>query len=290
MSNDDKWGVGNQADSKAFGVTWLGGGPMLRDTEPHLLELIHGEHPHSTQDNNTYARDPVDGEVLAFSGHRYLYSVIVDEVNYLKESHYSGDEIRKACACKLFVNGFPFYEISARDAITALRRAAAFLEGFGEGPEGYYLDAVASGKPGSLIGRRIYYRDTPAVIHRVIPDQGCIVVRPEGGDRFPLSASDIESRKEGDDDGADATRLDDFDDDDYVSVKVEVTSKSIWWWRKDVEAGAIQPDETEEELDTLAANIKASAQGVMMDVNNPVPSRLPVNTTQEEPDEKNDNG
>lgn len=224
MSDNEQWGVGNQANAAPFGTTWIGGSPLLREEPLHPVHLITGEHPHSRSDNSHYARDPQDGEILAFSGHRYLYSVIVDSYNYVKESEYSGDEIRKGCICRLFVNGNAFYEMDGRDPVHSLLGAASKLQGFGEGPEGlYYLDAIATGQPNSLIGRRVYWRDSPAVITSVIPEQGCLILEADGIDRFPPDAYELEAIQKGED-------PDDWGE-EKRSVKTLADSKDIHWWR-----------------------------------------------------------
>lgn len=68
-----------------------------------------------------------------------------------------------------------------------------------------------------LLGRRVYYRDTPAVVASVVTlDQGCIILKPVGADEFPPPAWALDK---GDDDG------------DRDEAKVDLLYPHVWWWR-----------------------------------------------------------
>lgn len=56
-----QWGVGDQADAKAFATA---------DVAGQRVDLIHGQFPHSRRDNNTYAR--MSHHIVAFDGNRPL--------------------------------------------------------------------------------------------------------------------------------------------------------------------------------------------------------------------------
>lgn len=197
----DKWGVGNAADSKAWGTARVG------DT---VVELIHGEHPHSRRDDTTYARFP-DGSIDAFSGHRVQVRVEVETSNYLKTSYLSGDEVRRSCSARVFFDDRLVYSFGGRDPEPLLHRAAELIPRLFEHPSN-----LAEGVE-RLEGRPIFYRETPAVIRRYLPDQGALVVEPAEGHRFPRSCW----QEDDDEDGAT------FD-------KPDLFSDHVWWFR-DVE-------------------------------------------------------
>jgi len=103
--SDDKWGPGNLSKIKIFETNRFDNGTKL--------ELFFGEHPHSRQDGTIYARTP-DGGIYGFDGHRRRMKIDIEEFNYLKTSELSGDEVRKGCKGKLFVNDVQCYTTTGR--------------------------------------------------------------------------------------------------------------------------------------------------------------------------------
>lgn len=171
----EPWGPGKKAE-KAEGFE-LG---HLDDGTPY--ELIFGEHPHSRRDNSIYARFAdkmgADNErVVGFAGHRILVDIELRTMNYLKTSGMSGDEVRKGGEWRIRLNGQEVYSDFTRDPLEALltiRRKLSLL-----------LDLPVQLWKESPVGRRIYYRDIPAVITDWIPDQGCVIIEPVGVEVFP---------------------------------------------------------------------------------------------------------
>lgn len=209
--SDDKWGVGDQADSKAFGKTYVG------DEERGFpVELIHGEHPHSRSDNSIYARCE-DGEIYAFSGHRCLKRIVFSDNNRLKESELSGDEIRGGSSCKIFLNGLQVYEFGYRDLNYGLNKAGViFVELTENAP--CYIDACLDGSSGkSLKGRKVWYQNQPAIIDYVMPDQGAMTVIPDP--EYLLKFAPLYYL-------GDMAEMDDED-----SIKVGVLADGISWYR-----------------------------------------------------------
>lgn len=69
-----------------------------------------------------------------------------------------------------------------------------------------------------LLGRRVYYRDTPAVISSVSTlSQGCVILKPVGADDFPAPAWELDK--------------DDGYDDERDEAKVDLLYPHVWWWR-----------------------------------------------------------
>lgn len=70
-----------------------------------------------------------------------------------------------------------------------------------------------------LMGRRVYYDRTPAVVSSVsVLDQGCVMLKPVGFDVFPPSVHGLDH---------------DDEDDPFErgEVKVELLYERVWWWR-----------------------------------------------------------
>lgn len=197
---DDKWGVGNQADSKSFRKVKVG---------EKTAELIHGEHPHSRQDNTTYARFS-DGEIEEFSGHHYLVGFSYSPENYTKCSRYSGDEVRKGGQLYITVNEQVIYTEFCREPERAAQRFLELSPQLLEGPIDWSRDPESQ-----LTDRKIFYKDTPAILYRWIKDQAAVMIRPEKGHKFPRPRWSYED--------------DYYDEED--SVKDDILSPHIYWYR-----------------------------------------------------------
>ena len=197
--SDDKWGAGDKAK-------WSDHGEVLMNGK--RLPLIYGEHPHSRSDNRHYAL--MDGEPMEFDGHRILIGVIIEPENYLKESELSGNEIRKGGTAKILADGEVVFEFFFRDTQWALLHAHHVIGELREHSSGWLLAKERV----KLIGRKVFYREHPAVITHLIVDQGCLILGPEG-DKFPRPVY--------------------ADEDSYEperEIKIEVNSPHIWWFRK----------------------------------------------------------
>lgn len=88
---DEKWGAGDPSKWSDHGTVKVGN---------REYPLIYGEHPHSTNDNKHYITG-MGKEPVGFDGHRIQLGVQIEEANYLKESHLSGDEVRKGGSAKI---------------------------------------------------------------------------------------------------------------------------------------------------------------------------------------------
>jgi hypothetical protein len=207
--SDSEWGPGSKADSPGFELG------HLDDGTPY--ELIFGEHPHSRSDNNIYARFAhrmgAEAErVVGFAGHRILVRIELRTMNYLKTSWMSGDEVRKGGEYRIWLGGYEVYSGAFRDpfeTLLTIRRKLHELMDLpvklwnGESPE----------------GRKVFWRDEPAVITMWLPDQGCVVMEADGPEPFtpPPWREDGEAER---------------------TVKDDILSPHIWWWRKDDDAEA----------------------------------------------------
>lgn len=207
MNNQDQWGVGKNADAKAFDKTKLG---------ENEVELIFGEHPHARNDNTIYARAG-DGTIYDFDGHRRLIDIEIKSKNYLKESGLSGDEIRKEVTGKIFVDGIQVYEVSGREVASTLLRIHHLIIKIGEHSSHWF----SAEERKNMIGRKIWYHDQPATIIRTIDDQGAIIIATEPGFKPPRSSEDPDEYD----------YWDDWKEGDHYEVKDDVLSPHIWWWR-----------------------------------------------------------
>lgn len=141
-----------------------------------------------------------------FDGHRVLWSFAYEPYTYLKESELSGDEWRKGGTIKIFRNGEQVYKEFCRDPQNAASRMWGIL-----------AKCMDFDWEGLKEGRQIWWRETPAIITRLLLDQGAIIVDAVPGHTFPDRPWDKE----------DWEKLE-----DNTSVKLDIFDKNIWWWRE----------------------------------------------------------
>jgi hypothetical protein len=171
--SEEKWGIGDVSKARSFGWTRIG------EKDHGALEVLYGEHPHSTSDNRLYARDD-HGTIYDFDGHRILIDVVIRSYNYLKESDLSGDEVRKGGNCQILADREPIYGFFFRDPQYALLRAHGLITQLSE----HSMSLLTSESRQKEIGRKVYYDRTPARIERLYLDQGCVWLVPEPGHKF----------------------------------------------------------------------------------------------------------
>jgi hypothetical protein len=199
-----QWGYGKPKDEKPFAQI---------DMHGRKWDLLFGEHPHSTQDNTTYARSG-DGTIYSFDGHRITWAIEVEEHNYLKESELSGDEVRKGGHWLLKADGEQIAEGFCRSLESGIVQARKFKSEISDVAGG---DWIVADRRAKLVGRKIFYDRTPAIITSLIVDQGCIMIEPEGKAEFAPPVWEEDPA--------------DWLSEHARSIKTEVTSPHIWWWR-----------------------------------------------------------
>lgn len=155
----------------------------------------------------------VDGE--PWNGHNVLWSFSFEPYTYLKESELSGDEWRKGGSIKIFRDKVCVMNEFHRDPATAAIRAHSML-------------AKCMGLDWEQVvpGRKIYYKDYPAVIDSLC-DDGEILLRTADGSEFPLWAFQKEDENEA------------KNRDWTTTTRVHATDKGIWWWRRKEVEGEI---------------------------------------------------
>ncbi|MGC3945327.1 MAG: hypothetical protein QM762_12575 [Chryseolinea sp.] len=198
----ENWGVGNRKDEKAFQTLKIGN---------ENVELIMGEYPHSRRDNNVYARYE-GGRVVGFDGHRVPFKITIEESNYLKDSHYSGSEIRKGGKVTVHLNDVQIFEDFCRSYQRGYELANNWIIAM-EDKWDWYPHNVES-----VVGRMVGYREQLFKIERVIVSQACLILETLNGQ--PRKRFLYEDREDLDIEGPE------------TSVKVEITSEALTWYPK----------------------------------------------------------
>lgn len=154
-----------------------------------------------------------------FLGHQVQIDIEFHTANRREVNDWKGrDEIRAEGAWTLKLARQQCWEGFLRqdplDQLLDIRRIALAL--LDHGAIDWRLEATAADQ---LMGRRVYYERTPAVVSSVsVIEQGCVMLRPVGVDQFPVSVH----------------ALDDGEDDDPYErneIKIELLCPKVWWWR-----------------------------------------------------------
>lgn len=154
-----------------------------------------------------------------FRGHHVLVDVHYRQANRREVNDWKGrDEIRAEGEWQLFFNrtqvldGYCTTNVLA-DLVQIAQSAQRLLD----------HEAVdwSSNVPyrDQLLGRKVWYREVPAIVVREVLSQGCVILKPDGADKFPPPVWSWDK---------DEGTYDDCEDDE---AKVELLSSQIWWWR-----------------------------------------------------------
>ncbi len=142
-----------------------------------------------------------------FDGHRVLWGFEYFPTTYLKSSGLSGDEWRKGGEIRYFKNRKQVYSEFCRDPLIAINLVGGTMLTLMDLP----WDKIK-------IGSKVWYRELPCIVTRLIEEQGCVILEREDKQDFPDAVWHDES------DGCMGEGED--------TVKVEIVSEGIYWYRK----------------------------------------------------------
>lgn len=195
-NKDSRWGAGDVSNVKPFGHTVVGG---------NKFPLVLGENPHSRQENNIYIRTK-SGEAIGFDGHRQPIRIEIQEYNYLKESHISGNEVRKGCSVKVYIDDIQVLDQFCRGYQHGYTLATRFINDIEMMRHWFPKDAK------SEIGRLVGYRGQICKISGFVISQGCALLERADGQPFDRLVSESE---------------DEYDEE--TEIKTSITSPHIDW-------------------------------------------------------------
>lgn len=182
-----QWGHGPESTWRILETQRFDDGTSFR--------VFMGEHPHSRRDNDLYALVDDSDEPVAFDGHRVRIAVEVREFNYLKVSGLTGSTIKKGCEVIIKLDDRQVYSKFRRRASDGLIWAAGHLHRFYEHPVQLWKPPTPNNPWPDLIGRRVFWRDQPAIVSDFYGKLGQVVlsydaddVRAEGGKGFLRAA------------------------------------------------------------------------------------------------------
>lgn len=141
-----------------------------------------------------------------FYGHHTLWGFEYFPTTYLKSSELSGEQYRKGGEIRFYRNRKQCFVEFCREPTTAALKIGETL-----------LKLMDFNWDNLKLEQKVWYERTPAIIKMILEDQGCVVLETEDGSDFPNAVWHKEE------DGAMGER--------EKTVKVEILSESIYWYR-----------------------------------------------------------
>lgn len=146
--------------------------------------------------------------------HRPCWDIEVRQRNHTKQK-WGETQINSGVGVTIYCNQRPVYTFTVRDIEYALAKAQTLLIDLGEHPFNFIF-------PEKEIGRKVWYHNQPAIIDRLLLDQGCIMLKYDGEGGF-----DMKHPWDRPEDGGPSEW------DGESSVKDDILSSNIWWFRDD---------------------------------------------------------
>ena len=126
----------------------------------------------SEEDDDLYAKFP-DGEIMPFNGHPEKFTITLNTWNDIKRSELTGNEVRKAVTCRIYLNDTLARIIEGTDIQELLKRADRAIDQLKVQPFSICRDKY------TLTGREIYYDNQPAIIQSIDEQNNLIYIVPD---------------------------------------------------------------------------------------------------------------
>lgn len=155
-----------------------------------------------------------------FEGHIIQVDVELHTHNWRDVNDWKGkDEVRAATEWSIKLNRIPVYSGGyGKDVLETLLIIRSTLQKL---LNHSVMHKWTQDEIDSLVGRRVKWRGTPAVITRTaLEHEGRIILEREGGGKFPPPPW---ANEEGDEN--------DYDDSEDETIIADILSTDIWWWR-----------------------------------------------------------
>jgi hypothetical protein len=183
--------------------------PTGRET----VDLVFGTEPHAVEQNAMFAK--VGEKYLPFCGHRRQIKISLDTTNVVSPGR-DGDVIAAKGNAYIYIDGSLVYGFVFTDPLNALldvRAAIIELSNLTFMHRGWSREAIAE----VLVGRKVLYRDQPAVVKSFQGQTGEVTLEPDGIDGFTVPSYVTAIIDE-------ALAKDD-------NPSVDILSPEIWWYR-----------------------------------------------------------
>jgi|GEM_PF-6091083 len=153
-----------------------------------------------------------------FDGHHHQVDIGYRTWNRREVNEWKGrDEIRKDGRWTIAINREQVWEGFCHDVLEDLLTIRRTVQRLLDHDAINWNDGQRAAE--QLLGRKVWYERTAAVVSSVsVLDQGCVMLKPEGVEAFPCLQSQLNDA--------------DPDLDENDELKVELLSRSVWWWRE----------------------------------------------------------
>jgi hypothetical protein len=149
-----------------------------------------------------------------FIGNDVCVDVSIRSWNERKIDGWKGfDEIQGHCSAVISFNRIPVWEVSGSDILHVITKVHNDIPKL---LDHHPLRDFIFGDVEAIVGRKVYWRDQPAVITSFIGDQGCVILKADPGP-WIMPAWRVE----------DYLTHSDYEDD----VKTNILDPNIWWFR-----------------------------------------------------------
>jgi hypothetical protein len=179
----------------------------------------HFHHIGGRWGNNDYwccpsREKPTYDNLIEFEGSAPCWGIQIEDENFSKKK-WNETYVRDSVHCHITRNGKKFYEISGNSFAYCYTKALHDLFLLREHAIPFHFRNWRE----ELLNRKVYYRDDPAFVSRIVEDQGCVILTPEKG------VFSIPEHAVGDKEFSHF-----YEDRD--SLKVDYLDPNIWWHRK----------------------------------------------------------
>ena len=168
-------------------------------------------------ENNLWAyprdEEPCYENLIEFdSNSPVLWGIEYKPTHYIKRK-WGESEVRRGSRLIITRNGKPFDELNCNGIYYGIDKARVRISDYNEHPLG--LNSIDFDK--KMEGRKIWWRSQPAKIERFIWEQACVIIVPDGIEKFETPPE---------------FRDDDWmDDSENGYIKIHILNKHIWWFR-----------------------------------------------------------
>lgn len=161
---------------------------VVHNTPYQIVRIVDRPHGEGGKYGiNEYYAYPLNEEMsienlAGFWGRPINWGISFEENNSSK-TKWNHTSINSTGKCIITRNGEPFYHIPCRDMSYGLAKAQFLIVEFDEHPIGF----IDRNWEKNLIGRKVWYKESPAIVKRV--NEGEVFIVPDGIKEFPIPNS-----------------------------------------------------------------------------------------------------
>ena len=163
------------------------------------------------------------------SYHACRWGFRVNANHYIK-TKWDETSINSRVVCTITRNDKDFYTFNTRDIDYAIAKAQTLLVELSEFPISFHSKNYI----GKIIGRKIYYNHTPAIITRLIEEDLDLIINTEDGYEFPIPIHMLKciNNLSKEEQNVYFNEIQEWKDEGCnIEIKDSLFSENIWWFR-----------------------------------------------------------